>query len=149
MLYPATATTILRTWVCDEYTANDGTVTKFLSDDTAVECSYDPGSPYVASVGLAIAMVVILIIGVPMLQLLLLWKWTHPFQRLYVPSEEGEWLSNPTAKRLLGALYSTYKPEAYMGALASTLIKLILTAVVGLAFNEAQGTGTRRLVGST
>ena len=94
-------------------------------------------------------MVVILVIGVPVLELLLLWKWAHPFQRLYVPSEEGEWLSNPTAKRLLGALYSTYKPEAYMGALANTLIKLLLTAVVGLAFNEAQGTGTRRLLGST
>ena len=86
-------------------------------------------------------MVVVVVLGIPTFQFLVVWKWAHPFQRLHIPTEDGEWVPNPAAKRLMGALFSTYKPWAYMGALANTVSKLLLTAVVGLAFNKSQGNG--------
>ena len=127
--------------VCDKYTANDGRSVWFLADDTSVECSNAAGLPYASAERLAIAMVVVVVLGIPTFQFLVVWKWAHPFQRLHIPTEDGEWVPNPAAKRLMGALFSTYKPWAYMGALANTVSKLLLTAVVGLAFNKSQGNG--------
>ena len=90
---------------------------------------------------LAIVMVVVVVLGVPLFQFLLVRAWVQPFQRLHIPTEDGEWVPNRAPKRLMGALYSTYKPWAYKGALANTLIKLLLTAVVGLVFNKSQNNG--------
>ena len=84
---------------------------------------------------------VVVVLGVPLFQFLLVRAWVQPFQRLHIPTEEGTWVPNPVPKRLMGALYSTFKPWAYKGALANTLIKLLLTAVVGLVFNKSQGNG--------
>ena len=86
-------------------------------------------------------MVVVVVIGVPMLQALLLWTWIHPFNQLFIPTEDGDLIPSKAAKRLLGPLYQLYKPWYNWGALVNIAIKLILTAAVGLIFSTAQGTG--------
>ena len=86
-------------------------------------------------------MVVVVVIGVPMLQALLLWTWIHPFNQLFIPTEDGDLIPSKAAKRLLGPLYQLYKPWYNLGALVNIAIKLVLTAAVGLIFSTAQGTG--------
>ena len=86
-------------------------------------------------------MVVVIVIGVPLLQALLLWKWVHPFNQLFIPTEDGDLVPRKAAKRLVGPLYQLYQPRYALGALVNIAIKLVLTAVVGLVFNTAQKTG--------
>jgi hypothetical protein len=137
LLYPLSCAFICRTWVCDTYIV-DGEEKQFMADDKFVEC----GSPeYGTLVAVALALVIVVIIGMPALQYWMLRRWRKPLDRLFVATEDGHRVPSTDGRLILGEMYVLYKPHFYLGAIADAVVKLVLTAVLGVVFKDAQTTG--------
>ena len=137
LMYPLSCAFILRTWVCDEYSVN-GETKQFMADDKFVECT----SPeYYMLAAIAAVLVVVVVIGMPALQYWMLSSWMRPFDRLFVPTDEGCLVPSVDGESVLGPLYVLYKPRFYLWALVDAAVKLVFTAVLGLVFKDAQQTG--------
>ena len=111
LLYPLSCTFVVRTWVCDEYNVN-GKVRWFMADDKSIECIIDSTSQYSSIVAAAIALFVIIVLGMPTLQYLILRHWRKPFDRLFVPTEKGDlvrrkYFDPPSFRHLLSSVLKT------------------------------------------
>ena len=137
LMYPLSCAFILRTWVCDEYSVN-GETKQFMADDKFVECT----SPeYYMLAAIAAVLVVVVVIGMPALQYWMLSSWMRPFDRLFVPTDEGCLVPSVDGESVLGPLYVLYKPRFHLWALVDAAVKLVFTAVLGVVFKDAQQTG--------
>ena len=92
-------------------------------------------------VAVASALIVVVVIGMPALQFSLLQRWKKPFDRLFVPNNEGHLVPSADGKDILGPLYDLYKPRFYLWALVDAAAKLVFTGVLGVVFKDAQQTG--------
>jgi hypothetical protein len=137
LLYPMSCGFIMRTWVCDSYNVN-GEKRRFMADDKFVECN---SSEYGTVVAVAGVLVVVVVVGMPALQYMMLRRWRQPFDQLFVPTEEGRLVPSVAGDDVLGPLYVLYKPRFYMWALADAAVKLIFTGLLGVVFNDEQQTG--------
>jgi hypothetical protein len=137
LLYPMACGVILRTWLCDAYNVN-GEPRRFMADDKFVECS---SAEYKLTAAIAAALVVVIIIGMPVMQYVMLHRWHEPFECLFVPTEEGHLVPSEHGNDVLGPLYVLYKPRFYLWALADAAVKLVFTGVLGVVFKDAQSAG--------
>lgn len=137
LLYPLTCAYVIRIWVCTPFLVNNETI-RFMTDDMLVECR---GAAYDEVVAFGIALVTFVVIGMPLMQWLLLRRWAHPFNRLYIPTEDGHVQPSEDGERVLGSLYIMFKPTHYWWSLLDSATKLLLTSFISLPFAESQGTG--------
>ena len=110
----------------------------FMADDKFVECS---STEYKLTAAIAAALVVVIVIGMPVMQYVMLHRWREPFDCLFVPTEEGHLVPSERGNDVLGPLYVLYKPRFYLWALADAAVKLIFTGVLGVVFKDAQSAG--------
>ena len=138
LIYPALTSTIMRTFVCNDYAYDDqGNATFWLVDDTIVHCEvvtprklatsvltmltsstssnttaaasatisetrpslrlYE-SSPYSLLYAYAWCMVVVVVLGFPAIVCYKLYKWRHPFDRMYFVGEDGR--ETPTVEAM-------------------------------------------------
>ena len=74
--------TILRTFLCDELTNRTGHVEYWMTEDSTVRCSGEGWHMFI--IGWAVAMAIMLGLTIPGFQLMTLWPWRYPMNRLYV-----------------------------------------------------------------
>ena len=170
LVYPALTTTIMRTFVCQEYAQDDqGNPTKWLVDDTVVQCDFSMGgavaaataavagetssnttakmtaavvgaTPYVLLYAYSWAMVIIVVLGFPTIVYIRLWSWRHPFDRMYFIDEDGREKPTPEA---LTHLYTIvmFRSGVWAMSIVDMFFKFLLVSFIGVLFQSHQIAG--------
>ena len=111
LIYPNACNAVLRTFVCNTYTDADGRQTQWLADDLLLKCDTASDTNYAMVWALAVAMIFIVVVGMPLVLTRILWFWRYPINMLYVSDETGTWVPAAEADAAVGTLYGQYKAQ--------------------------------------
>ena len=111
LIYPNACNAVLRTIVCNTYTDADGRQTQWLADDLLLKCDTASDTNYAMVWALAVAMIFIVVVGMPLVLTRILWFWRYPINMLYVSDETGTWVPAAEANAAVGTLYGQYKAQ--------------------------------------
>ena len=149
ILYPMSARVVLYGFKCQSFI--DGTTTKasWLLQDKLVKCPLNNDSQYWMYYGYAIAMVLLVVIGWPLVSWALLRPWQYPMQRLYTINEDGSFTPALDARRSVGMLFVMYRPRWWSLEVGDMMRKLLLTSGIAIIFAGADGNNCLALVVSS
>ena len=86
-------------------------------------------------------MAAVVIIGCPLFQYILLFRWRYPYDRLYEATEEGVLVPSEGGRGTLGAIYALYRRKAWAMSSFDMLFKFILSGLLGVIFTDNQVDG--------
>ena len=141
LTFPIAMRTILRSFLCDKLTNRTGHDELWMTQDSTVRCSQDDAT-YVFIMWWAVAMAVCLGLTVPAFQLLTLWPWRYPMNRLYIWDRHGRPVPNADATKFVGgSLFAMHRSKFWYFEPLEYVRTTVLMSVVGVIFYDNQDQG--------
>ena len=111
VLYPMSARTVLLAFKCVTYVDGSNDKASWLLEDKLLTCPLSYDDQYGAYHWYAVAMVLIVVIGWPLMSGVLMWPWQNPIQRMYSIREDGTFEPAADARNAVGMLFAAYVEE--------------------------------------
>ena len=108
VLYPMSARTVLLAFKCVTYVDGSNNKASWLLEDKLLTCPLSYDDQYSAYYWYAVAMVLIVVIGWPLMSWVLMWPWQNPIQRMYSIREDGTFEPAEDARNAVGMLFAAY-----------------------------------------
>ena len=108
VLYPMSARTVLLAFKCVTYVDGSNNKASWLLEDKLLTCPLSYDDQYSAYYWYAVAMVLIVVIGWPLMSWVLMWPWQNPIQRMYSIREDGTFEPAKDARNAVGMLFAAY-----------------------------------------
>jgi hypothetical protein len=139
--YPIAMRIVLRSFLCDKLTNRTGHDEYWMTQDSTVRCSQDDAT-FVFVTWWAVAMTVCLGLTVPAFQLVTLWPWRYPMNRLYIWDKHGRPVPNADATKFVGgSLFAMHRAKFWYFEPLESVRTTVLMSAVGVIYANNQDQG--------